>query len=201
MTLLLAVEGLRRPPLPVLSLAVAAGDCVAVTGPSGAGKSLLLRAIADLDPNDGRMTLGGTDRATLPAPEWRRRVAYVAAESGWWAPTVADHMTGPPDRLAALLTAVGLPEAGGWPVARLSSGERQRLALVRALTRRPEVLLLDEPTANLDAAATESVEALVRQALAEGCSVLLASHDRDQVRRLARRELAFRDGGLTEVRP
>ncbi|SOE01034.1 ATP-binding cassette domain-containing protein [Caenispirillum bisanense] len=201
MTLLLAVEGLRRPPLPVLSLAVAAGECVAVTGPSGAGKSLLLRAIADLDPNDGRVSLAGTDRAALPAPEWRQRVAYVAAESGWWAPTVADHMAGPPDRLATLLAAVGLPEAGGWPVARLSSGERQRLALVRALTRRPEVLLLDEPTANLDAAATESVEALVRQALAEGCGVLLASHDRNQVRRLAGRELAFRDGALTEVRP
>ncbi len=82
---------------------------------------------------------------------------------------------------------------------RLSSGERQRLAMVRALALKPRVLLLDEPTANLDAAATTAVEALIVAALREGTAVVLASHDREQVARLAGRELAFRDGALTEA--
>lgn len=195
---LLVVERLHRPPLPPLSLEVAAGECVAVTGPSGSGKSLLLRAIADLDPNEGTVALDGTSRANMAAPAWRRLVIYVAAESGWWAATVADHLAGD---AASLLESVGLPDAAGWPVSRLSSGERQRLALVRALTRHPRVLLLDEPTANLDAAATDAVERLVRRVMDGGTAVLLASHDRAQVRRLAHRELAFHDGVLAEVAP
>lgn len=196
MTAALIVESLRRPPLPPVSFTLAAGECVAVTGPSGSGKTLLLRAIADLDPNDGRVTLDGVDQAAVPAPQWRQRVAFVPAESGWWAATVADHLT--PEALP-LLAAVGLEDAAAWPVERLSSGERQRLAMVRALALKPRVLLLDEPTANLDAAATAAVEALIVAALREGTAVVLASHDREQVARLAGRELAFRDGALTEA--
>lgn len=196
---MLILRALARPPVGPVSATVAPGQCLAVTGPSGSGKSLLLRAIADLDPCTGDVVLGDEDRKSIPAPEWRRRVGYVPAASGWWAPTVGDHL--PDGAIAApLLAAVGLPEAAGWPVSRLSSGETARLALVRALCLRPRVLLLDEPTANLDAAATERVEALLRQTLADGTAIVLASHDRAQVARLAHAELRLR-GGRMEATP
>src|SRR6516165_11237997 len=75
------------------SLSLSAGECIAVRGPTGAGKTLLLRAIADLDPNEGLVSLDGHDRATIPGPEWRRRVGYVPAEPGWWADTVGEHFS------------------------------------------------------------------------------------------------------------
>ena len=68
----------------------AAGECIAVTGPSGSGKSLFLRMIADLDPSEGEVFLDGAERRSLPAPAWRRRVVYIAAEPGWWSETLAD---------------------------------------------------------------------------------------------------------------
>src|ERR1700688_4416144 len=67
------------------------GACAAITGPSGSGKSLFLRMIADLDPNEGKVWLNGTERASIPAPEWRRKTTYVSAESGWSADTVIEH--------------------------------------------------------------------------------------------------------------
>ncbi len=69
---MLDVRGLRRPGLGPVDLTLAAGECVALSGPSGAGKSLLLRAIADLDPSDGEVSLDGTAREAIPAPAWRR---------------------------------------------------------------------------------------------------------------------------------
>ena len=85
-----------------------------------------------------------------------------------------------------------------WPVARLSTGERQRLALVRALVQGPEVLLLDEPTGPLDAEATERVEALLRGALERGAGMLIVTHSPEQAARLARRHLHVADGVVTE---
>jgi putative ABC transport system ATP-binding protein len=102
-----------------------------VRGPSGAGKTLLLRAVADLDPNEGVVTLDGRDRSTIAGPEWRRLVGYVPAEPGWWADTVGEHF-GEWTAALAFVRDLGFPEA---------------LALVRALMKRPKVLLLDEPTA------------------------------------------------------
>src|ERR1700682_1757736 len=67
------------------------GACAAITGPSGSGKSLFLRMIADLDPNEGQVGLNGAERASSPAPQWRKRATYVAAESGWWADKVIEH--------------------------------------------------------------------------------------------------------------
>jgi len=154
----LVLRGLRRLAVGPLSLTLEPGACCAVTGPSGAGKSILLRMIADLDPHEGSARLGAIDRAALPATEWRRRVAYVPAESGWWADRVADHFAARPG--AAMLAGLHLPaEAMDWPVSRLSTGERQRLAFLRAVLNRPDVLLLDEPSAALDARSTAALEA------------------------------------------
>ncbi len=85
-----------------------------------------------------------------------------------------------------------------WPIARLSTGERQRLGLVRALALEPRVLLLDEPTSGLDDAATEAVEGLIRARLAAGASALWVTHDAQQGRQLARRALVCAGGAVSE---
>lgn len=195
---MLTVSNLTTPVLKPATFRLGAGECVAVRGRSGSGKSVLLRALADLDPSVGEVRLNGALREDMPAPLWRRRVTYVAAESGWWEDRVGAHFA-QPDRAAALAGMLGLPgEVMDWPVARLSTGERQRLALVRALVQGPEVLLLDEPTGPLDAEATERVEALLRGALERGAGVLIVTHSPEQATRLAHRHLQVADGVVTE---
>jgi UDP-glucose/iron transport system ATP-binding protein len=192
----LAVDGLTRSGLAPTSLTLERGECVGLSGPSGAGKTLLLRALADLDPNSGDVRLDGVARDAMAAPAWRRNVAYVAAESGWWDDTVGDHMADVP-AAAGLLPSLGLSaDALNWPVARLSTGEKQRLALARALVLAPAVLLLDEPTSGLDADATGLVETVLRRHLSAGTAILLVSHDRDQLHRLADRRLHIVGGRL-----
>jgi ABC-type multidrug transport system ATPase subunit len=195
---LLQITDLRTPLIGPVSLSVAAGECVALLGPSGAGKSLLLRAIADLDPNDGRVSLDGRDRDGMPAPEWRKLVGMVPAETGWWADRVGAHFN-PGFDFTELLAAVGLPEALGWEVGRLSTGERQRLGLVRALGEAPRALLLDEPTAALDEAAAEQVERLIAAERARGAPVLMVTHDAAQAARLAARSFRMESGRLQPV--
>jgi putative ABC transport system ATP-binding protein len=194
---LLQVRDLRTNILGPASLALAAGECVAVKGPSGAGKTLLLRAIADLDPNQGLVSLEGRDRSTIPGPEWRRLVGYMPAEPGWWAETVGEHFGD--WTAAAVVTNLGLSEeAKSWPIARLSTGERLRLALVRALIMQPKVLLLDEPTAALDAASVAAVESLIAIRIRAGLAVLWVTHDADQAGRIARRRLVVEAGSVRE---
>lgn len=197
---MLRIRNLKTAQLDVPSLDVANGECVAVMGASGAGKSLLLRAIADLDPNEADVSLDGSLRSAMPAYEWRRRVALLPAESGWWANTVGEHFRpGAPD--LSSLEALGLPgDATGWLVARLSSGERHRLALLRALSLEPKALLLDEPTATLDADSTKCVEVALRNLLAAGAMILMTTHDADQAKRLAARTLRVAEGRISEGR-
>ena len=191
---MLQVSNLTRPGLGPVSFSVGKGQCLAVTGPSGAGKTLLLRAIADLDPNDGTVQLAGAERRSMPAPGWRTRVGLVPAESGWWADTVGEHFRRP-DKAAGMLEALGLPgEAINWQVQRLSTGERHRLALARALALAPEVLLLDEPTAALDKRATRKVEAVVRELMKQGKAIVLVTHDTAQLKRLAHSQIALSSG-------
>ncbi len=195
---MLKVRGLTRPGLGPIDLDLAEGECVALTGPSGVGKTLLLRAIADLDPNDGQVMLQGEAREETPAPEWRRRVSYFAAESGWWEDTVAAHFA---DAEAArrLLPALGLgPQALNWRVDHLSTGERQRLALVRLLIQSPPVLLLDEPTSALDADTAKAVETVIKKRCEDGAAVLIVTHDSEQMKRLAGRRLHMKNGRLRE---
>src|SRR3954470_19477310 len=150
------------------SFCLRAGECIALQGSSGVGKSLLLRAIADLDPNDGAVKLDGTPRESMPAPLWRKQVTYVAAEPGWWADTVQQHFTAW-DQAIALVKHLGLPAGcGSRSISTLSTGEKQRLGLVRALMLRSRVLLLDEPTSALDETATAAVESLVAERISGG---------------------------------
>ncbi len=186
-------RGLRRDQLGPLDLDLATGECLCVTGPSGAGKTMLLRSLADLDPHEGEVTLDGASQASIAPAEWRRRVALLPAESRWWAPRVADHF---PRGLAANLEAVGFGDGvGAWEIARLSSGERQRIALLRVLALEPEVLLLDEPTANLDDANAARVESMLGEWCRHGRRALVwVSHDRAQVARVCVRHLTMEAG-------
>jgi len=192
----LRLAGLRSAIAGPFDLAVAPGECVAVTGPSGSGKSLLLRLIADLDPGKGEAYLDGMPRASVPAPAWRRRVAYAAAEPGWWDERVAAHF---PDLAAAkaLAGTLGLaPALLDGPVLRLSTGERQRLALVRTLLMDPAVLLLDEPTAALDAASVGLAETVIRERLAAGVAAVLVTHDTALAARLGQARFTMRERRL-----
>jgi len=198
---LLIIDGLQRLGFGPFALEVASGECVGIAGPSGSGKSVFLRMIADLDPHEGAARLDGAACDSMPAPAWRRQVTYVAAESGWWADTVGEHFADPA-RGRALLPAVHLADGAlDWPVARLSTGERQRLALVRALVQEPRALLLDEPTSALDPEATAAVEALLTERLARGLSIVLVSHDAAQGERMARRRFRMVAGQLQALQP
>jgi ABC-type iron transport system FetAB ATPase subunit len=191
----LRLEGIRTRVLEPVDLEVPAGELTMISGPSGSGKSLLLRAVADLDPHEGEAWLDGTARSALPAPDWRRRVGLLPAESHWWGELVRDHFSGDAD---GLLDRLGFgSDVLGWTVARLSTGERQRLALARLLANGPEALLLDEATANLDPTNRDRVEVIVEDYRKDQrAAVLWVSHDPDQRRRLGGRRLLIRDGRL-----
>lgn len=190
--------GLKRLHVGPVDLQARDGSCVAIEGRSGSGKSVLLRAMADLDPHEGDAALDGERCSGMPAPRWRRCVTYVAAASGWWHDTVAPHFADVA-QLRTQLAGVGLPaEAAEWEVARLSTGERQRLALLRALAPDNRVLLLDEPTSGLDAETTQQVEALLRRQLEIGKTLVLVTHDPLQAGRLADQRYLLADGRLQE---
>lgn len=198
---MLKVQGLSRPNLLNASLELAPGACLVIRGASGSGKSLLLRAIADLDPNDGKVSLNGVSREAVTAPEWRRKVGYLPAEAGWWAETLGDHFADW-DQAQAFFRQLGLDAAQpDWPITRLSTGERQRLALGRALAIRPEVLLLDEPTSGLDQEAVLAVESLIAEVRAGGAGVIWVTHDPAQAERVGDRWLYLEKGQLRDALP
>jgi tungstate transport system ATP-binding protein len=190
-----------------LSLTIAPGAPTLIVGPNGAGKTRLLRLCMGLDaPSAGRVTWGGRAESALARramlfqrPVMLRRtaaanVAYALAQVG----TPRKQRAA---RVAALLERVGLSDLAQRPARRLSGGEQQRLALARALARDPEILLLDEPTANLDPAATRSVEEIVLMAAQSGIKIVMASHDLGQVRRIAGDVIFLVRGGLCEQGP
>jgi len=194
----LRIDGIRHRVLSPVDLTLIPGEQVFLSGPSGSGKSLLLRAIADLDPNEGEVWLGDEARSSMPAPLWRRRVGLLPAESFWWAETVGEHLPENTRGIIDVLERLGF-DAGvlGWSISRLSTGERQRLALVRLLAQRPEALLLDEATANLDPANRDCVESLIAHYReTASASVLWVSHDPEQRQRLGGRSYRIRDGRL-----
>ncbi len=178
-------------------LSIDTGECVSLRGPSGSGKSLLLRAIADLDPHQGEVWLDGVACEQIPAPQWRRQVALLPVESQWWLDEVGAHF---PDENCPWLAPLGFSEAAlGWQVSRLSSGEKQRLALARALMNRPRVLLLDEPTASLDETSATALETVVAEYRHENnAAALWVSHSATQAARVATRHYQLTPQGVQE---
>ncbi|WP_404416291.1 ATP-binding cassette domain-containing protein [Marinospirillum sp.] len=193
------LDSLSNQLLQYCSLTLQPGEIACVSGMSGSGKSLFLRALADLDPHQGQVWLGDVEQQSLPAHQWRQRVRMVPAESQWWFDRVDEHF--PDDYSAAELPELDLPEAAmSWQVSRLSSGEKQRLALLRALAWPPQVLLLDEPTANLDSRTADKVEAwLLKHIRLQAWPTLWVSHDQRQIDRVADRHFVIHDGQLQEV--
>jgi putative ABC transport system ATP-binding protein len=188
-----------------LDLDLAGGEALAVTGPSGSGKTLLLRSLAGLEPaTEGEIAAAGRALETWPMPAYRARVTYVAQRAFTLEGTVEDalrrpfrfgvHRAKPFPRERALqgLRAVGRDEGFlNFAGASLSGGEGQIVALLRALLLDPLVLLLDEPTASLDADAVRAVEALVTGWLAANDSraMVWTSHQDAQLDRVTNRRL------------
>ncbi|MGB5301130.1 MAG: ATP-binding cassette domain-containing protein [Thiogranum sp.] len=197
---LFEVRHLSSSNLSDLSFSLSASELVCLSGPSGTGKTLMLRSLADLDVSQGSVYLQGVQREQMPPTEWRRQVGYLAAESRWWSETVGEHF---PRVQADIFSQLGFEdEVLGWQAERLSSGERQRLALARLLSNQPRILLLDEPTANLDPVNTQRVERLVTDYLRRNrAACLWVTHAADQIERVAGRVLYLDSHGLAEEKP
>ena len=181
-----ALAGLYFAPI---SLQLAAGEVLCLFGVSGSGKSQFLRAVVDLELHQGAVFLHGVEQQQMVAPLWRRKVAYLPAESGWWATRVGEHFVTQPT--AEQLGRLGLDGAIlTREVDGISSGERQRLGLLRLLVQRPQVILLDEPSANLDPDSTLKMEQVVRGYLQEAqAAAIWVSHDPLQRERIADRSM------------
>lgn len=193
------------------SLAIRRGETLALVGPSGSGKSTLLRLLQFLErPTAGRVWFDGQPADVEPPLSVRRRVTTVFQR-----PIVLDRsvrgnlLYGLQVRQAAasraeidgLLAALELEPLVHAHARTLSGGEVQRVALARALAVRPDVLLLDEPTANLDPRNVRLVEDLVRARQADGTTIVLATHQIFQARRLAHRAALLLDGHIVEIAP
>jgi len=201
----LKLEDVSIGELEPVSLSIATGEVVCISGASGSGKTRLLRAVADLEPHGGDCLLGDIRQSETPAHRWRRQVMMVPAESQWWHETVGEHFDAEAEAEAGgapadALQALDLPdEAMTWSIDRLSSGEKQRLALIRALVREPRALLLDEPTANLDAESIRRVERWLLEIIQHReLPTLWVAHDAEQIRRVSNRQFRIRDGRLRE---
>lgn len=186
-----------------INFALSARGITVLMGPNGAGKSLLLRVLHGLIP----ATRGEVDWSGEPiSTDLTRRQSLVFQAPVLLRRSVAANLDfvlrarGQFDREKRnhALAQVGLLELARHPARALSGGEKQRLALARALVTAPEALLLDEPTANLDPAAVDAIENTVRQTAAEGAKVVFVTHDIGQARRLAEDVLFLHRGELLE---
>ncbi|MGE0751013.1 MAG: energy-coupling factor ABC transporter ATP-binding protein [Variibacter sp.] len=188
-----------------ISLALQPGAPTAILGPNGAGKSTLIRVTAGLlRPSSGSVTWGGLAAKGLErrAIVFQRPVMLRRSVAGNLAFALAAAGCPRAHRAAAterLLARVSLGPLRDRPARRLSGGEQQRLALARALAREPEILFLDEPTNNLDPAATKAVEAIIRDADASGIKVVMATHDLGQARRLCGDVVFLAGGAIVET--
>jgi ABC-type iron transport system FetAB ATPase subunit len=184
---------------PAFSFSVEPKKLLCLTGISGSGKSLLLRAIVDLDPYKGEVWFNGQISTEVPPPLWRKKIGLLQPTSHWWGDRVVDHFI-EPESAHQFMAPLDLPiEALEWQVHRMSTGEKQRMSIVRLLSNNPSALLLDEPTANLDPKTTLKVESLIFHFMEENCvPVLWVSHDLEQVERIAHTHLMVEAETTTE---
>lgn len=211
---LLTVRGLKkqfgeRLLFDIDSLTLDAGSAYVLTGVNGAGKSTLLRVLAGLDTAQAdSVSFEGKPVALYPYPQLlRRAIVYVHQHPIMFSTSVAHNIAyglaarGEAKARIARLVEEAMAWAGvGYlrdtDPARLSGGEKQRVALARARVLEPRLLLLDEPTANLDGAAREQVIALIPTLMEQGTTVVMACHDRDLIGLPGVRRLKLRDGRL-----
>lgn len=226
---LMTVAGLRkvygdRAILDLDRLEVRRGEILAVMGPSGSGKTTLLRLMTTLDePTAGEVRFDGLAWAAhagrangriLSEAElvrWRRRISLVPHNPVLFTGTVRDNVAlglwlrsddskAATGRVERALDEVGLRSLAGAAVGSLSAGEVQRAALARALVTNPDLLLLDEPTANLDPANVATIERAIADAVrTRGLAAVIVTHNLFQARRLAARTALLVSGRLIEV--
>jgi len=199
-----------------VTLKIPKGDFVYITGPSGAGKSTLLKLLYGAEkPNRGQILIDGQNLTRMGAsriPLLRRRLGIVFQDFKLLsARTIYENVAFPLEvqgkkrfeiskKVYQALKQVGLEHKLQRRPLELSGGEQQRVAIARALVVDPIVLLADEPTGNLDPEATLAIMELFRGANARGTTVLLATHDREMIRRFPRRQIVLEGGRLVEDR-
>ena len=212
-----------------VSLHAESGDVLGLIGPSGTGKTTLLRLLALFEPPDGGVVeADGANVWALSDDERfrvRRRVGMVFQDRSLFSTSVAHNAgyglavrrswreraqrwlsglvgeSSIPDPVLDALETVGLREMADRPAGSLSAGEAQRVAFARALATEPDVLLLDEPTSNLDPRNTAVIEDAVAAASDRGIAVVIATHDMPQARRVADRVGVMLDGRIIEQGP
>jgi cell division transport system ATP-binding protein len=198
-----------------LSLRIEKGDFVFLTGPSGAGKSTLLRLLLRQDvPSVGQLIVGGRNLATLTRRQvqtYRRSLGFVFQDFKLLpAKTVLENVSFVPRvlgmassqqqrRTFQVLKWVGLQHRMTAYPLELSGGEQQRIAIARALVNDPAIILADEPTGNLDPDLSLEIMNLFREINARGTTVVVATHDRELIRRVGRRTLTLDHGQIVEV--
>jgi len=192
----------RFPALAGVDLDVAAGETVLLSGGNGAGKTTLLRLVAGLVPlHQGEGRVLGVD-LSRDRRSHRRRLAFVGQDTGCYDDlTVRENVRFAARAAAARLSAIDdamealeLDRLADVRHGKLSTGQRRRLALAIALAREPDLLLLDEPHAGLDAPGRAYLDQVLRHAAGDGRSVLIASHELDVVRPFATREVVLTNG-------
>jgi tungstate transport system ATP-binding protein len=209
------ITGLRhrygdRVVLDVPALDITRGETLAVIGPSGAGKTTLLRLLQFLErPAEGRIEYAGAPTSFPMSIEISRTVTTVFQRSLMLDRSVRNNVAfggrlrGRQEwaEVDALLERLALKHVAKAPAKSLSGGEMQRVALARAMATRADVLLLDEPAANLDPRNVAIVEAMIRELQAQGTTLVLVTHNTHEARRLASRTLVLLDGQVVEVGP
>ncbi|MEQ9399565.1 MAG: ATP-binding cassette domain-containing protein [Longimicrobiales bacterium] len=191
-----------------LSLEVRPGEVYALLGPNGAGKTTALRCLATLlAPSDGSVSVGGADAATHPL-EVRRRIAFLAASMGLYERLTARELVAYfgrlhglegarlEERLDGLVDLFGLADFAHRYCGTLSTGQRQRVSLARALVHDPPALILDEPTLGLDVLSGRTIYDFILRERERGKAVLFSTHQMEEVSLLADRVGVLASGRL-----